>query len=115
MRIKNLSIIITILIFCGFATIYSLDKPQSSSVLDNLATLKNYQSKRISSFDKSGKNADRLVIDAGETAEIALIKGADNYVFAEIEGKGHFIGVNYYVDSPSPIWYGEGNEKREKK
>lgn len=36
--------------------------------------------------------------------------GAGNYVFAEIEGKGHFVGVNYYVDSPSPMWYGEGDD-----
>ena len=36
--------------------------------------------------------------------------GAGNYVFAEIEGRGHFVGVNYYVDSPSPMWYGEGDD-----
>ncbi|MDX2065732.1 MAG: glycoside hydrolase family 172 protein [Fimbriimonadaceae bacterium] len=35
---------------------------------------------------------------------------AHNYVFAEIEGRGHFVGVNYYVNSPSPIWYGEGDD-----
>jgi hypothetical protein len=34
----------------------------------------------------------------------------ENYMFADIEGKGHFVGVNYYVDSPSPIWYGEGDD-----
>jgi hypothetical protein len=36
--------------------------------------------------------------------------GADNYLFAHIEGKGHFVGVNYYVNSPSPMWYGEGDD-----
>jgi hypothetical protein len=36
--------------------------------------------------------------------------GAGNYVLADIEGKGHFVGVNYYVDNPSPIWYGEGDD-----
>jgi len=224
--------------------------------MDNIATLKNYQSKRISSFDRSGKNADRLVIKPGETAEIARIKGAGiikhiwitisckdpmlrrnailrmywdgekspsvecpigdffgqgwgekynmvtlplavapkegnalncyfpmpfsngamitvenqsdeqinafyyyvdyeeheaispdlgrfhafwnrelteplpegenewstlgkqeantdgerNYVIADIKGKGHFVGINYYMDSPSPMWYGEGDD-----
>ena len=34
----------------------------------------------------------------------------DNYLFAEIEGRGHFVGVNYFVNSPSPIWYGEGDD-----
>jgi hypothetical protein len=256
MWIKDLFVFLTVLMFCGFASIFSQDNPPSTSLMDNLAALKNYQSKRISSFDKSGKNADRLVINSGETAEIAKIEGAgiikhiwitisckdpmirrnallrmywdgednpsvecpigdffgqgwgekyslislplavapkegnalncyfpmpfssgalisvenqsderidsfyyyvdyeehksispslgrfhaswnreltdplpegenewstlgpqkanidgaDNYVFADIEGKGHFIGVNYYVDSPSPIWYGEGDD-----
>ena len=36
--------------------------------------------------------------------------GEDNYVFADIKGKGHFVGVNYYVNSPSVMWYGEGDE-----
>lgn len=35
---------------------------------------------------------------------------AHNYLFADIEGKGHFVGVNYYVDSPGPMWYGEGDD-----
>jgi hypothetical protein len=33
-----------------------------------------------------------------------------NYVFADIEGKGHFVGLNYYVDNPGPMWYGEGDD-----
>jgi len=33
-----------------------------------------------------------------------------NYLFADIEGKGKFVGVNYYVDNPSPMWYGEGDD-----
>jgi len=34
----------------------------------------------------------------------------NNYLFADIEGKGHFVGVNYYVDNPGPMWYGEGDD-----
>ncbi len=38
-------------------------------------------------------------------------KTADgNYLMADIQGKGHFVGVNYYVDCPSPMWYGEGDD-----
>lgn len=33
-----------------------------------------------------------------------------NYLIADIQGKGHFIGVNYYVHSPTPMWYGEGDD-----
>lgn len=36
--------------------------------------------------------------------------GKGNYLFADIKGKGHYVGVNYYVHSPSPMWYGEGDD-----
>lgn len=36
--------------------------------------------------------------------------GEDNYLFLEVEGKGHYVGVNYYVHSPGPMWYGEGDD-----
>jgi hypothetical protein len=36
--------------------------------------------------------------------------GKNNYVIADIQGKGHFVGVNYYVHSPTPYWYGEGDD-----
>jgi hypothetical protein len=36
--------------------------------------------------------------------------GRDNYLIADIKGKGHFAGVNYYVHSPGPMWYGEGDD-----
>lgn len=38
------------------------------------------------------------------------LDGRGNYIIAEIEGQGQFIGVNYYVDNPTPIWYGEGDD-----
>ena len=34
----------------------------------------------------------------------------NNYVFADIEGKGHFVGVNYYIHSPVTVWFGEGDD-----
>jgi len=36
--------------------------------------------------------------------------GERNYLIADIQGKGHYVGVNYYVDCPSPMWYGEGDD-----
>jgi hypothetical protein len=36
--------------------------------------------------------------------------GDRNYLVADIAGKGHYVGVNYYVDNPSPMWYGEGDD-----
>lgn len=37
-------------------------------------------------------------------------RGEGNYVIADIEGKGHFVGVNYYVHSPTTAWFGEGDD-----
>ncbi len=36
--------------------------------------------------------------------------GDRNYLIADIVGKGHYVGVNYYVDNPSVMWYGEGDD-----
>jgi hypothetical protein len=36
--------------------------------------------------------------------------GDRNYLIADLEGKGHFAGVNYYIHTPSPVWYGEGDD-----
>jgi hypothetical protein len=36
--------------------------------------------------------------------------GNTNYLIADIRGQGHFVGVNYYVNSPGPMWYGEGDD-----
>ncbi len=33
-----------------------------------------------------------------------------NYLFCETEGTGHFVGVNYYINCPTPVWYGEGDD-----
>jgi hypothetical protein len=38
------------------------------------------------------------------------LDGKRNYVFADIKGRGHLVGVNYYVNCPSAMWYGEGDE-----
>jgi hypothetical protein len=36
--------------------------------------------------------------------------GRNNYLFMETQGKGMFVGVNYYVNNPGPMWYGEGDD-----
>ena len=37
-------------------------------------------------------------------------KPENNYTFIETTGKGHFVGINYYVHCPTPMWYGEGDD-----
>ncbi len=36
--------------------------------------------------------------------------GNGNYLFADIKGKGKLAGINYYINSPTTSWYGEGDE-----
>ncbi len=36
--------------------------------------------------------------------------GERNYVIMSATGKGHYVGVNYYVNCPTPVWYGEGDD-----
>jgi len=36
--------------------------------------------------------------------------GDDNHLILDVKGKGHYVGVNYYVHCPSPMWYGEGDD-----
>jgi hypothetical protein len=64
-------------------------------------------------------NQELTGIEAADGQENAWITGdpdpknagdRDNYVFVDVEGEGHFAGVNYYVHSPSPPWPGEGDE-----
>ncbi len=256
MKKRKLAAFFLVQIFLTSLFLLSQEKPVRTSLLDNLASRKDYQSKRVSSYDQSGKNKDHLVVEPGEIAEIARIEGAgiikhiwitissddpmirrnavlrmywdretnpsvecpigdffgqgwgekypllslplasapkegsaldcyfpmpfgesalitlenqseeqikalyylidyekheivepgllnfhafwnrelteplpegenewsvlgeqganldgeENYVLADIRGKGHFVGVNYYVDSPTPMWYGEGDD-----
>jgi hypothetical protein len=54
---------------------------------------------------KTGENEWRLLGEFGENKY-----GKDNYLFADIKGKGQFVGINYYVNCPTTMWYGEGDE-----
>ena len=57
---------------------------------------------------------DQVVVRSGRVPGLGPqarnTTGADNYLIADIRGKGHYVGVNYYVHSPGPMWYGEGDD-----
>lgn len=38
------------------------------------------------------------------------LSGQFNHVIIDTRGRGHYVGVNYYVDCPTPVWYGEGDD-----
>jgi len=54
---------------------------------------------------ESGENEWGVLGEPGKN-----ISGDSNYLMADIEGKGHYVGVNYYMQNPSPMWYGEGDD-----
>jgi hypothetical protein len=33
-----------------------------------------------------------------------------NHLIIDAKGRGHYVGVNYFVECPSPAWYGEGDD-----
>ena len=62
-------------------------------------------------------NQELTVPEAGVENEWAIFgetpkntTDAHNYLFCECQGAGHFVGVNYYVQNPGPVWYGEGDD-----
>ena len=56
------------------------------------------------------REVTKPVRDPETGGEVANTDGKENYVFADIQGKGHFVGINYFVHSPSTAWYGEGDD-----
>lgn len=62
-------------------------------------------------------NQEYTLPEAGQENEWAIFSDtpkntsdAHNYLFCECEGAGHFVGVNYYIQNPGPVWYGEGDD-----
>jgi hypothetical protein len=64
-------------------------------------------------------NQEATMCESPDGLENAWAEGApdptnssdrDNYLLCEIQGTGHFVGVNLYVNSPTPTWPGEGDD-----
>lgn len=89
---------------------------QTDKMLDNIFFYVDYW--EVDKLDKDlgrfhawyNREVTKAVRDPNTGHAVANIDGKDNYVFADIKGKGHFIGINYYVESPSTAWYGEGDD-----
>jgi len=60
---------------------------------------------RITPADPKGENEWDVLWPQGHNTT-----GDSNYVFMETTGSGQFVGVNYFVTSPQPMWYGEGDD-----
>lgn len=70
-----------------------------------------YRHELTESMEGSPKGSEDYVKGiANNLREEKNTTGEGNYVIADIEGKGHFVGVNYYIHSPITAWYGEGDD-----
>jgi hypothetical protein len=79
---------------------------RSQNLLKNLSETKDFKSKRVSSYDSSGGNNDRISIEPGETAELAYIKGpgAIHHMWVTISAEpfyGRKIVLRMYWDNES--------------
>jgi len=64
-----------------------------------------YNKKTMGASKEEGENEWGTLGKSGNN-----LTGENNYLIADIKGRGHFAGVNYYVHSPTPMWYGEGDD-----
>lgn len=67
-----------------------------------------WYNREVTESRPEGENEWDLLAPGGGRA--ANQKGEDNYVILDFQGKGHYVGVNYYVNCPTTAWYGEGDD-----
>ena len=82
------------------------------SSLRELATLRNAKRKRISSYDRTGGNDDRIYIKPGETTSIAQIDGRGLH-HAHLDDDGvRRKGVPSQSRPPNVLGWGERAQRR---
>ncbi len=114
---KLAAAIILFLFFSAIPSTYS-----AQDLLQNLSQHQNFSSKRISSFDRTGGNNDRINIPPGETVTLAEIKGpgAIHHIWVTISAEpfyGRKIILRMYwdgedfpsVESPIGDFFGVGH------
>jgi hypothetical protein len=84
---------------------YYVDYVEVASLPAGLGRFHAWYNYQITEAPEAGENEWRVIRPFDNNP-----RGERNYVIADIAGKGHFVGVNYFVNSPSPIWYGEGDD-----
>ena len=85
---------------------YYIDYVEQEQPREYLAYFHAWYNQEITVADKEGENEWGVL--PGETGKNPL--GELNYKILETAGKGHYVGVNYFVNCPTPIWYGEGDD-----
>lgn len=84
---------------------YYVDYVEMDELPDDMGRFHAWYNHEVTEAPTEGENEWAVLGPQGENTT-----GAENYLIADIEGKGHFVGVNYYAHSPTPVWYGEGDD-----
>ncbi len=84
---------------------YYVDYAELDKLPKDMGRFHAWYNHRLTDALPDGENEWSLLGPQGKNTD-----GARNYIFANIEGKGHYVGTNYYVQSPTPLWYGEGDD-----
>jgi hypothetical protein len=85
---------------------YYIDYLELEEPPENLAYFHAWYNYQVTQAPEEGENEWGLLpIETGKNPD-----GEANYLIMETSGKGHYVGVNYFVNSPTPVWYGEGDD-----
>ncbi len=84
---------------------YAIDYEERTSLPSDLGRFHAWYNHALTEALPDGENEWALLGPQGKNTT-----GERNYLIADIAGRGQYIGVNYYVNNPSPMWYGEGDD-----
>jgi hypothetical protein len=85
---------------------YQIDYVELEKFPEHAAYFHAWYNHQVTTAPEEGENEWGILSDeAGKNPS-----GEGNYLIMETKGKGHYVGVNYYVNSPTPVWYGEGDD-----
>lgn len=85
---------------------YYIDYLELENPAENTGYFHAWYNQEITEADPEGENEWALLSEVvGKNP-----KGERNYMILNTKGKGHYVGVNYFVNSPTPLWYGEGDD-----
>ena len=87
------------------ALYFNIDYNEMKQLPPDMGRFHAWYNYKITDANPEGENEWGVLGEQGKNKD-----GKNNYLIADIKGKGQFVGLNYYVNSPSPMWYGEGDE-----
>jgi hypothetical protein len=87
---------------------YYIDYEEHTSIPDDLGRFHAWYNQEVTMPESDSGDVENEWSIFGEFAKNPSDR--HNYLFCDVEGRGHFVGVNYFVNSPTPVWYGEGDD-----